>query len=240
MNIMWYRVGKSIRNAVLTLVIYTIVWGGCGILGGNSTYMTLEDMIWIIPIAAEVYPLKEIQEYQTFCFSRKKLFGFCILGEGIRAFFYGGMFRTTLQVLFYSEYVKVYTEDAPKEIASQYHPCPVWELFLVNMVLFFFVRLIMVFDSTRKYPAFDFASALNKKKKAIMSRKRKWIRRIVEIPVSFIALMCFFMIVLGSYDFMLRNTIRDKIGIYLMVLAGSVVFLMILWWRFRSGKKIET
>lgn len=240
MNIMWYRVGKIIRNSSLILVIYTIIWVGCGILFENGNYMMIEDMIWIASIIAEVYPLKEMQEYQTFGFSRKKLFGFCILGEGIRAFIYGGIFRTTFQVLFYSEYVKIYTEDAPKEIASQYHQCPVWELFLVNMVLFFLVRLILVFDSTRKYPAFDFANALNKKKKAIMFRKRKWIRRIVEIPALFIVAMSFLMFALGSYDFMLRNTIREKIGIYSIVLVGSAVFLVVLWWRFRSGKKIET
>ncbi|MBD5089760.1 MAG: hypothetical protein HDT30_13295 [Clostridiales bacterium] len=247
MNIMWYRVGKIIRYSNLILIIYTIIWVGCGILFENRNYMMIDEMIMIAPITAEVYPLKEMQEYQTFGFSRKKLFGFCILGEGIRAFLYGGIFRTTFQVLFYSEYVKIYseyvkicTEDAPKEIASQYHQCPVWELFLVNMVLFFLLRLILVFDSTRKYPAFDFANALNKKKKAIMSRKRKWIRRIVEVPVLFIVAMSFFMFALGSYDFMLRNPIREKIVIYSIVLVGSVVFLVILWWRFRSGKKMET
>ena len=240
MNIMWYRVGKIIRNSSLILIIYTIIWVGCGILFENGNYMMIEDMIWIASIIAEVYPLKEMQEYQTFGFSRKKLFGFCILGEGIRAFIYGGIFWTTFQVLFYSEYVKIYTEDAPKEIASQYHQCPVWELFLVNMVLFFLVRLILVFDSTRKYPAFDFANALNKKKKAIMSRKRKWICRIVEIPALFIIAMSFLGFALGSYDFMLRNTIREKIGIYSIVLVASAVFLIILWWRIRSGKKIET
>lgn len=57
---------------------------------------------------------------------------------------------------------------------------------------------------------------------------------------GFIIAMSFLMFALGSYDFMLRNPIREKIVIYSIILVGSVVFLVILWWRFRSGKKMET
>ncbi len=238
MNIMWYRAGKVSRNAVLTLVIYLIIWIGGEIITGNQDYMVIEDMIWVLIMVVEICPLKEVQEFQTFCYCRKKQFAFCILGEGIRAFIIGGIFRTALQVLFYSEYVKIYTEDTSKELINQYHQCPVWELFLVNVALFFVVRLIMVFESTRKYPAFNFANKFNKKKRPVMSYKRKLLR-VIEYPVLFIGWLSGFIVLSASYDLMLRNTLRVKIGIYLAGFVMILVFLYILWWRFRLGKKME-
>lgn len=238
MNIMCYRAGKVGRDVVSALVIYLIFWIGSGILTKEQNYMMLEDTIWVVIMVAEIYPLKEIQEFQTFCYCRKKQFAFCILGEAMRAFILGGIFRTALQVLFYSEYVKIYTEDAFKEVISQYHQCPVWELFLVNIAIFFMVRLIMVFDGTRKYPALDFANKFNKKKKPVMSGKRKLLR-VIEYPVLFIGWFASLLVFMASYDFMLRHTLRDKIGIYLAGIVVLFVLLFLLWRRFRLGKKME-
>lgn len=238
MSIMWYRAGKVSRDAVLALVVYFIVWIVGGILTKEQNFMMMEDMIWVMVMIAEIYPFREIKELQTFCYYRKKQFAFCMLGEGVRAFIFGGIFRTALQVIFYSEYVKVYTEDASKEVISQYHQCPVWELFLVNIALFFIARLIMVFDSTRKYPVLDFTNKFNKNKKPVMSFKRK-ILRVIEYPVVFIGWFGSLMIFIGSYDFMLRNTLQDKMGMYLAGIAAILAFLFLLWRRFRSGKKME-
>lgn len=238
MNIMCYRAGKVSRDAVLAVVIYLIIWIGAAILTNDHNIMMLEDLVWMVMMIAEIYPYREIEEFQTFCYCRKKQFAFCILGEGIRAFIFGGICRTALQVLFYSEYVKVYTEDASGEVISQYHQCPVWELFLVNITLFFLVRLILVFDGTRKYPVLNFANKFNKKKNPGMSFKRK-ILRVIEYPVVFIGWFGSIMIFIGSYDFMLRNTIKAKMGIYLAGVVVILVFLFLLWRRFRSGKKME-
>ena len=228
-NIMWYRAGKVSRNAISVLVIYTIVYAVVSVIVKDWT--ATEQMLPII-LLIEGYPLEEIQRYQTFGYSRKKLFSYCIFEEVIRAFLYGGIYRTIMQVLFYSNYVKYYTEDTP-EAVSRYHQCPVWELFLVNIAIFFFIRLIIVFDSTRKYPIFHFSVALKKGKKPVMPRWRKWIR-VIEFPVLFIGVVVFVVSAVSSYDFMLRNTIEDKIGIYLAVLAGIIIFLVVLWNRFQS------
>lgn len=239
MNFMWYRAGKVCKNAILAFVVYYIIWIGGAVILKHKDYMVLDDMIWIILMVSEVYPLKELQEFQTFCYCRKKRYVFCILGEGLRAIIYGGIFRTGLQLLFYEEYVKAYTGDASKELISQYHQCPVWELCLVNIALIFIVRMVMVLDSTRKYPILNLANTFNKKKRPVMSGKRK-LFRILEYPIMLVVWFVSLIVLLGSYNFMLTNTIRDKVGIYLAGFVVSIVLLGILWWRFRSGKKMET
>lgn len=234
MNIMKYRAVKVSKNTILAMIVYTIVFAGfSGVFSGHINYMTLENVVWIMVLLDN--SLNEIQEYQTFGYCRKKLFSYCIFGEAIRAFFYGGIYWTAIQILFYPEYVNIYTEGAPETI-SQYHQCPAWELFLINMIIIFLIRLIFLLDSTRKYPALNFFGILKKEKTSIMPRWRKLLR-VIEIPILFLGFIIFCMIVMSSHEFMLKNTMSVRIGIYLAFLAVTLIFLVILWRRIHREKK---
>ena len=167
-NMIKYRIEKVIKNALIFVVIYTILYGAVWMFMGDVSVEMFEQIVMVIPMIEE-FPQNEMEQYQTFGYSRKGMFRYCLMGEAIRALIYGGIFRTVIQILFYAEYVKNYTEFEPETI-SQYHQCPVWELFLVNFAIIFFMRLLLVLDGTRKYPLYFFRNLGKKKKKAGMSR----------------------------------------------------------------------
>ena len=233
-NMIKYRIEKVIKNALIFVVIYTILYGAVWMFMGDVSVEMFEQIVMVIPMIEE-FPQNEMEQYQTFGYSRKGMFRYCLMGEAIRALIYGGIFRTVIQILFYAEYVKDYTEFEPETI-SQYHQCPVWELFLVNFAIIFFMRLLLVLDGTRKYPLYFFRNLGKKKKKAGMSRWRKavWV---MELIIGFIVFFAVIVVIVGSYDWMLRNTMQDKMGMYLAALAGLAILVGVTRWRFLPKQK---
>ena len=69
-----------------------------------------------------------------------------------------------------------------------------------------------------------------------MSRWRKavWV---MELIIGFIVFFAVIVVIVGSYDWMLRNTMQDKMGMYLAALAGLAILVGVTRWRFLPKQK---
>lgn len=71
------------------------------------------------------------------------------------------IYRTMLQILYHERYVWMMIEDTDN-VSSMYHCLQVPELFLSNMLLFFDVYMLLLWDNTKPLPLFRFFSKQEK------------------------------------------------------------------------------